>query len=64
MLVTALSPAVGYDRASVIAHTAHGDGSTLREAALASGYVTAEEFDRLVRPSARVGPFPGTGSGA
>jgi fumarate hydratase, class II len=55
MLVTALSPTIGYDKASAIAHKASDDGTTLREAALASGYVTAEEFDRTVRPAAMVG---------
>jgi fumarate hydratase, class II len=55
MLVTALSPHIGYDRAAEIAKKAHGEGSTLREAALALGYVSAEEFDRWVRPESMVG---------
>jgi fumarate hydratase class II len=55
MLVTALSPVIGYDKAAEIAHHAHETGSTLREAALASGYVTAEQFDRVVVPGAMVG---------
>jgi fumarate hydratase class II len=55
MLVTALSPVIGYDKASEIAHRAHADGTTLREAALATGYVTDEEFDRIVIPSRMVG---------
>jgi fumarate hydratase, class II len=50
MLVTALAPHIGYDRAAQIAKSAHRDGRTLREAALASGHVTAEDFDRWVRP--------------
>ncbi len=50
MLVTALSPVVGYDKAAKIAHTAHVDGSSLREAAVKLGYLTAEEFDRRVKP--------------
>jgi fumarate hydratase class II len=50
MLVTALSPLIGYDRAGEVAKKAHAEGSTLREAAVALGYVTAEEFDRAVRP--------------
>ena len=54
MLVTALSPYIGYDRASAIAHRADDDGTTLREAALAQG-VSAEEFDRIVDPRAMVG---------
>ena len=52
MLVTALAPHIGYDRAAEIAKKAHKDGSTLREAALALGYVSAEDFDRWVRPEA------------
>jgi fumarate hydratase class II len=56
MLVTALAPHIGYDRAAEIAKKAHRDGSTLREAALALGYVKAEEFDRWVRPESMTGP--------
>ncbi|WPB95556.1 class II fumarate hydratase [Streptomyces malaysiensis] len=52
MLVTALSPAIGYDRASTIAHKADEEGTTLREAALASGFVSAEDFDRIADPTA------------
>jgi len=59
MLVTALSPAIGYDKASAIAHKADDEGSTLREAALATGYVSAQEFDRVVDPAAMVGRAPG-----
>jgi fumarate hydratase, class II len=55
MLVTALSPHIGYDRAAEIAKKAHREGSTLREAALGLGYVSAEDFDRWVRPEAMVG---------
>jgi fumarate hydratase class II len=54
MLVTALSPEIGYDKASAIAHKADDDGSTLREAALASG-VDATDFDRVVEPRVMVG---------
>jgi fumarate hydratase class II len=54
MLVTALSPRIGYDRAAEVAKKAHQDGTTLREAALALGYVTADEFDELVRPERMV----------
>jgi fumarate hydratase class II len=50
MLVTALSPRLGYDRAAQIAHLATAEGITLREAALRLGYLTGEEFDALVRP--------------
>ncbi|GDY50303.1 hypothetical protein SVIO_009260 [Streptomyces violaceusniger] len=56
MLVTALSPVIGYDRASAIAHKADDEGTTLREAALASGDVTPEDFDRIADPAAMVGP--------
>ena len=54
MLVTALTPHIGYDRAAEIAKRAHREGTTLREAALASGYVSAEDFDRWVRPGEMV----------
>jgi len=54
MLVTALSPHIGYDKASAIAHKAADDGSTLREAALAQG-VSAADFDRIVDPVTMVG---------
>ena len=50
MLVTALAPHIGYDRAAEIAKKAHKEGSTLRAAAAALGYVKAEDFDRWVRP--------------
>jgi fumarate hydratase class II len=50
MLVTALSPEIGYDKASRIAHKADDEGTTLREAALATGYISAQDFDRIVDP--------------
>jgi len=50
MLVTALAPTIGYDNAAKIAKTAHKNGTTLREEALKTGLVTAEDYDRLVRP--------------
>jgi fumarate hydratase class II len=56
MLVTALSPHIGYDKAAEIAKKAHRDGSTLREAATALGYVSAQDFDRWVRPESMLGP--------
>ena len=56
MLVTALNPHIGYDKAAQVAKKAHAEGTSLREAALALGYVTAEEFDRWVRPEAMIGP--------
>ena len=54
MLVTALTPHLGYDRAAAIAHRAHADDLSLRDAALASGELTAAEFDAWVRPEAMV----------
>jgi fumarate hydratase class II len=56
MLVTALAPTIGYDKAAKIAKTAHEKGTTLREAALASGAVCAEDYDRIVRPETMLGP--------
>ncbi|WP_137895971.1 class II fumarate hydratase [Ramlibacter sp. 2FC] len=55
MLVTALNPHIGYDKAAEIAKKAHREGLSLREAALASGFVTAEQFDRWVVPADMVG---------
>src|SRR5579872_1147722 len=56
MLVTALAPKVGYDKAAQIAHTAHVEHSSLREAALKLGYLTGEEFDQLVKPEKMTRP--------
>jgi fumarate hydratase class II len=56
MLVTALSPKIGYDKAAEIAHLAHHDHLSLREAALKLGYLTAKEFDELVRPEKMTHP--------
>jgi len=56
MLVTALAPKIGYDNAAKIAKTAHKNGTTLREEALATGLVTAEEYDRIVRPEEMTRP--------
>jgi fumarate hydratase, class II len=56
MLVTALAPHIGYEKAAAIAHRAHHDGTSLKEAALALGHVTAEQFDRWVRPQDMLGP--------
>ncbi|HXN24317.1 MAG TPA: class II fumarate hydratase [Candidatus Dormibacteraeota bacterium] len=50
MLVTALSPKIGYDKAALAAHTAHHENLTLREAVVKLGYLTGDEFDKLVRP--------------
>ena len=55
MLVTALNPHIGYDKASQIAKWAHKEGTSLREAALASGHVTGDQFDQWVRPENMVG---------
>jgi fumarate hydratase class II len=56
MLVTALTPKIGYDAAAKIAKTAHKNGTTLKEEALKSGLVTSEEFDKIVRPEDMIGP--------
>jgi fumarate hydratase, class II len=56
MLVTALTPKIGYDKAAEIAHTAHVDHSRLREAALKLGYLTEEEFDQLMKPEKMTRP--------
>ena len=56
MLVTALSPKIGYDKAAEIAKKAHHEGTTLKEATLSLGYLTETEFDDLVRPENMVGP--------
>jgi fumarate hydratase, class II len=50
MLVTALAPRIGYDKAAQIAKAAHTNGTTLREEAIKLGYVAGAEFDRLVKP--------------
>ena len=56
MLVTALNPHIGYDKASAIAKAAHKNGTSLKESAIASGYVTAEQFDSWIVPSDMIGP--------
>ncbi len=56
MLVTGLAPKLGYDKAAEIAKKAHKDGSTLKEATLALGHLTAEEFDREIKPEKMTGP--------
>lgn len=56
MLVTALSPHIGYDNAAMIAKTAHKNGTTLREEAVGSGLVKAEDYDRIVDPARMLGP--------
>ncbi|HCQ66927.1 MAG TPA: class II fumarate hydratase [Rhodobacteraceae bacterium] len=56
MLVTALAPTIGYDNATKVAKTAHKNGTTLREEAVALGFVDKETFDRIVRPEDMIGP--------
>jgi fumarate hydratase class II len=56
MLVTALAPTIGYDNATLIAKTAHKNGTTLREEAVKGGFVTEEEFDKIVRPEDMIAP--------
>jgi fumarate hydratase, class II len=56
MLVTALSPVIGYDKAAQIAHKALHDNTSLREACLALGYLTAEQFDAAIKPETMLGP--------
>ncbi len=58
MLVTALNPHIGYDKAAFIAKKAHVEGTSLREAAVASGHVTADQFDAWVSPADMVGGAP------
>jgi fumarate hydratase class II len=56
MLVTALAPSIGYDSAAKVAKTAHSRGTTLKEEAVRLGFVSADEFDRLVRPDKMTHP--------
>jgi fumarate hydratase class II len=56
MLVTALNPHIGYDKAAQIAKKAHKEKSSLREAAVASGHLTGEQFDQWVNPEAMTRP--------
>ena len=68
MLVTALNPHIGYEKAAAIAKNAHKKGMTLKESALALGYVTEEQFDQWVKPEDMVGmkltPSSGARTGA
>jgi len=59
MLVTALNPHIGYDKAAKIAKTAHKEGTTLKEAAVKLGFLSEEQFDKWVRPEDMVGPKKG-----
>jgi len=56
MVVTALNPVIGYDKAAEIAKKAHKEGTTLREAAIATGHISAEDFDAAVRPEEMIAP--------
>ena len=56
MLVTALNPHIGYDKAAKVAKKAHAEGTTLKAAAVALGYLTPEEFERWVQPKSMLGP--------
>jgi fumarate hydratase class II len=59
MLVTALNPHIGYDKAAKVAQKAHAEGTSLRDACVALGFLSGEEFDRLVRPEAMIGQASG-----
>jgi fumarate hydratase class II len=63
MLVTALSPVIGYDKASQIAHYADGQDLTLKEAALKLGFIDEGDFDRIVNPTKMVQPYVARGRG-
>lgn len=56
MLVTALAPTIGYDKATTVAKTAHKNGTTLKQEAVRLGFVDADTFDRVVRPEQMIGP--------
>jgi fumarate hydratase, class II len=56
MLVTALNPHIGYDNAAKIAKKAHAEGTTLKEAALALGLVSAEDLDKWIKPEEMINP--------
>jgi fumarate hydratase, class II len=58
MLVTALNPHIGYEKAAAIAKNAHKKGLTLKQSALELGHLTAEQFDQWVRPESMVGTIP------
>jgi fumarate hydratase class II len=56
MLVTALAPKIGYDNAAKVAKRAHQNGTTLKHEAVTGGFVTEQEFERLVRPERMIRP--------
>ena len=57
MLVTALSPIIGYDNAAKIAKKAHKNGTSLKEEAIKSGLITKKEFEKIVNPKKMIGPY-------
>jgi fumarate hydratase class II len=56
MLVTALAPHIGYDKAAQVAKKAYADGKTLREACLELGFLSGDQFDTIVQPEKMIGP--------
>ena len=56
MLVTALAPEIGYDNATLVAKTAHKNGTTLKEEAIKQGFVTEDEYTKIVRPEKMISP--------
>ena len=56
MLVTSLAPVIGYDNASIIAKSAHKNGTTLKEEAINQGFVTEEEYIKIVKPEKMISP--------
>jgi fumarate hydratase class II len=58
MLVTALNPHIGYDKSAAAAKKAHKEGSSLKDAAMALGYLTSEQFDAWVKPEGMISPSP------
>jgi fumarate hydratase class II len=56
MLVTALAPVIGYDKASEIAKKAHKNGTTLKEEAIKLGYISEKNYDKIVRPEKMINP--------
>jgi fumarate hydratase class II len=64
MLVTALNEVIGYDNAAKVAKLAYSKRMTLKQAAVELGLVSAEDFDRLVRPEEMIGPRAGTTAGS
>ena len=56
MLVTALAPHIGYDKATIVAKTAHKNGTTLKQEAANLGFVKEKDFDKFVKPEEMIGP--------